>query len=293
MEIVLAKEMGFCHGVRRAIQLAEEAAQEGGPVYTLGEIVHNPQVVERLERLGVRVIADLDEAEPGSTVMVTAHGAPPEVMAEAERRGITLLDATCPLVLRVHRLVQEMVEAGYRVVICGDPGHVEVHGILGHAGPMAVAGRTLEEVRTYAAERGLPLPWEAHRRLVVVFQTTQRQEVYRTFVADLAQEALPRLREMRILNTVCAAVARREPAARQLARSVDLVIVVGGRRSANTRHLAETCAGTGVPTHHIERAAELRKEWFAGVQRVGIAAGTSTADETVNQVIQRLREIGG
>lgn len=293
MEVVLAEEMGFCHGVRRAVEMAEEAAREGKAVRTLGDLVHNPQVVERLRRLGIEVVDSLAEVGPEQVVMVTAHGAPPEVFAEAEKRGLALLDATCPLVERVQRLAQEMANAGYSIVICGDPDHVEVRGILGHAGAGAVAGRTLEEVRRNAQARGLPLPWQTHRRLAVLLQTTQREEVYRNFVSDLAREAMGRLRELRLFNTVCAAVARREPAARKLAAEVEAVVVVGGRTSANTRHLAESCAALGVPTYLIERAEEIRPEWVAGLRRVGVTAGTSTPDEAVDEVVERLRLLGG
>jgi len=289
VEIILAKEMGFCQGVRRALEMAEEAAGSGQQVRTLGDIVHNPQVVERLGRLGVQVVAGLDDVRPGEVAMVTAHGAPPAVAAEAAERGAPLLDATCPLVQRVQRLAQEMAEAGYGVLICGDPQHAEVRGILGHAGKGAAAGRTLAEMRAYVAARGLPQPWTAHRRLAVLFQTTQREEVYQAFVCELGQAVMTRLREVRVFNTVCAAVARREPSVRTLARRVDVVVVVGGRTSANTRHLAETCAAAGVPTHHIERADELRSEWFAGARRVGVTAGTSTPDETVAEVVGKLR----
>lgn len=293
MEIVLAEEMGFCHGVRRAVEMAEEAAREGKAIRTLGDLVHNPQVVERLRRLGVEVVDSLEEVGPEQVAMVTAHGAPPEVFAEAGKRGLALLDATCPLVERVQRLAQEMAGEGYGVVLCGDPDHVEVRSILGHAGEGAVAGRTLEEARENARGRGLPLPWQTHRRLAVLFQTTQREEVYRTFVSDLAREAMGRLRELRIFNTVCAAVARREPAARKLAAEVEAVVVVGGRHSANTRHLAESCAAVGAPTYLIERAEEIRPEWLAGRRRVGVTAGTSTPDETVAEVVEHLRRLGG
>jgi len=291
MEIVLAKELGFCQGVRRALEMAQEAACAGQQVRTLGDIVHNPQVVERLEGQGVRVVPGLEAVGPGEVAMVTAHGAPPEVAARAAARGVALLDATCALVLRVQRLAREMAEAGYAVLICGDPDHAEVRGILGHAGPGAAAGRTLGEVRSYAAAHGLPLWGKDRRRLAVLFQTTQREDVYRAFVGELAQAAMGRLRELRVFNTVCAAVARREPAARRLAHGVDVVLVVGGRTSANTRHLAETCASTGVPTYHVERADEVRAQWFAGVERVGVTAGTSTPDETVAEVVERLRAI--
>jgi 4-hydroxy-3-methylbut-2-enyl diphosphate reductase len=293
VEIFLAKEMGFCQGVRRALEMAEEAAGSGRQVRTLGDIVHNPQVVERLRQLGVEVVPGLEGVGPGEVAMVTAHGAPPQVVVEAAARGVELLDATCPLVQRVQRLAQQMAGAGYGVLICGDPEHAEVLGILGHAGVAAAAGRTLSEVRAYVAAHGLPEPWTSHRRLAVLFQTTQREDVYQAFVCELGQAVLTRLREVRVFNTVCAAVARREPSARALARRVDVVVVVGGRSSANTRHLAQTCAAAGVPTHHIERAEELRRDWFAAVRRVGVTAGTSTPDETVAEVVERLRSFGG
>lgn len=293
MEIVLAQEMGFCHGVRRALKMAEQAARSGQIVRTLGDIVHNPQVVEELRQLGVEVVESLEKIKPGEQAMVTAHGAPPEVFARAEEQGIPLLDATCPLVEHVQQLAREMAETSYGVAICGDPNHVEVIGILGYAGPEAVAGRTLEELRAYAAERGLTVPWQQYQRQAVLFQTTQREEVYRTFVSDLVELIMGKLRELRVFNTVCAAVARREPTARQLARDVDAVVVVGGRHSANTRHLAETCAAVGVATFHVEGPEELKPAWFRGVERVGVTAGTSTPDQIVLAVVERLRQIGG
>lgn len=292
MEIVLADEMGFCRGVRRALEMVEEAAGRGQGLRTLGDIVHNPQAVERLRPLGVETAENLDELGPGEVAVVTAHGAPPEVFEQAETRGIPLLDATCPLVERVQRLAREMARAGYGVVICGDPQHAEVRGILGYAGSEAVAGRTLEEVTRCAVARGMESPWTRHRRLAILFQTTQREQIYQAFVADLAQRAMAHIRELRVFNTVCAAVARREPAARRLAEQVDVIVVVGGRHSANTRHLAETCAASGAPTYHIERAEELQPGWFEGRQRVGVTAGTSTPDETVAEVVARLRLIG-
>ncbi len=293
MEIVLAEEMGFCQGVRQALEMTEQAVQQGRVVRTLGDIVHNPQVVEHLRELGVEVVSGLDRVEPGQVAVVTAHGAPPEVLTEAREQGVDLLDATCPLVKRVQGLAREMVESGYGIVICGNPAHVEVRGILGYAGEGAAAGRTMAEVEAYLAERGLPEPWTVRRRLAILFQTTQREQVYRSFVVEVVQRGVGHLRELRVFNTVCAAVARREPSVRQLALQVDVVVAVGGRHSANTRHLAETCAAVGVPAYHVERAEELQPEWFAGVRRVGVTAGTSTPDQVVAEVVQRLRLIGG
>ncbi len=289
MQVVVSAETGFCQGVRRALELANKAAGEGQAVRTLGAIVHNPQVVEQLRQVGVEVVKGLDQVRPGEVAMVTAHGAPPALFEQARERGIPLLDATCTLVERAQRLAREMAEGGYGVVICGDPGHVEVQGILGCAGEGVVAGRTMDEVRAFAAAHGLDEPWVKHRRLAVLMQTTQRQQVYQSFVAELAGQLLPGLHELRVLNTVCAAVARREPDARELALQVDVMVVVGGRTSANTRHLAETCATAGVPTFHVEQADELRPEWFQNARRAGVTAGTSTPDETVAAVVERLQ----
>jgi 4-hydroxy-3-methylbut-2-enyl diphosphate reductase len=293
MKIVLAKEMGLCHGVRRALEMVEESAGRGQVLRTLGDIVHNPQAVERLRSLGIEVASNLEEVGPGQLAVVTAHGAPPEVFDRAEERNIPVLDVTCPLVRRVQRLAQEMAETGYGVIICGDPKHAEVRGILGYAGAKAVAGRTLEEVAECAVARGVGVPWDDHSRLAILFQTTQREQVYQTFVTSLARQVMAHIRELCIFNTVCAAVARREPAAQRLAGEVDVVIVVGGQHSANTRHLAETCTAAGVATYHIERAEELRPEWFEDRRRVGVTAGTSTPDQAVAAVVDRLRFFGG
>jgi 4-hydroxy-3-methylbut-2-enyl diphosphate reductase len=274
MEILLADHAGFCFGVRRALEMAEEATRKHERVHALGPLIHNPQVVQRLERQGL-VISEQPETLPaGSVAMVRAHGAGPAVYELAAARGITLLDATCPFVARVHRKAAQFARHGYQVLVLGDPNHPEAEGILAHTRGKAAI---VESPADLASLR-------LRRRVAVVCQTTQTLEALRALVDAL----LPQVQELIVANTICDATANRQEASLALARQVDLMIVIGGYHSANTRRLAEICAATGTATHHIEEAAELQEEWLTGVTKVGVTAGASTPAEAIEAVVERL-----
>jgi 4-hydroxy-3-methylbut-2-enyl diphosphate reductase len=284
MEIIRASDMGFCFGVRRAVEMVEGATAELGRMTSLGAIVHNQQVVERLHGLGIEVISDPEEAD-GRPVAITSHGAPPEVLREIERLGLPVIDTTCPMVTRSQQWAKRLAADGFSVIIFGDPGHQEVRGVLG-----------------WAAGKGMAFPDEASldrmadrlpSRLAALSQTTQTEARFAAFVGHLLQLRLERIRELRVINTLCNATTSQQSAAQELAQQVDLMIVVGGRESANTRHLAEVAREEGVETHQIESAAELRAEWLGGRQKVGVTAGASTPDTAVDAVVARLRELAG
>jgi len=279
MEVRLAEHRGFCFGVRRAQHLIEEAAQRHGRVATLGALVHNRQVVERLQERGVRVVASLDEVDE-PVVALSAHGAPPETTAEAERRGLRVVDGTCPFVRKAQLAARDLAQAGYAVLIFGDPAHREVIGILGWGGRRA---------SVVAGPDALPAA-RPGGRIGIVSQTTQNTANLRRLVEAVTARWFGELAELRVINTICDASVRRQEAAEQLAREVEAMVVIGGRESANTKRLSEVCARTGTPTYQVEDVDDLSAAWFAGRRTVGVTAGASTPDWVVTRVTDRLRE---
>jgi 4-hydroxy-3-methylbut-2-enyl diphosphate reductase len=277
MEIEMASAMGFCFGVKRAIDLVERAAQERGPLQTLGALVHNRQVVERLAECGVDVAENLDEVK-GNIVAIASHGVGPDVMERVEQRGLEVVDATCPFVRKAQTVAQELAREGFRVLVFGDAAHPEVRGVLGYAGENADASLEAPSVGT--------LP----KRLGVLCQTTQNQERFAEFLAELVARNVPGFSELRVHNTICDATSKHQAAALELAERVDLMVVVGGQDSANTRRLARICSDTGVATYHIESAADIDSQWLSGPSRVGVTAGASTPDEVIEEVVAALQE---
>ena len=280
MEILLAKDMGFCWGVRRAIDIMEKAADEKGEIISLGPIVHNPQVVRELEGRGVRTAGDLSDGD-SLPVAITAHGVGPEVLEDARSRGNEVIDTTCPIVTRSQRWAKKMAEAGFTLVIFGDPNHREVKGVLAWAGANAIA-----------IQDGDPLPAELPSRLAVISQTTQSPERFAGFVSQLMQEHVGRISELRVINTLCDVTSSQQAAARELAQEVDLVLVVGGRSSANTRHLLDVCKEEGSVAYHVEGPDELKAEWLKGCKSVGVTAGASTPDSAVEAVVRQVQRLG-
>ncbi len=276
MDIIVAENAGFCFGVKRALELVARAAEdESRPVYTLGALIHNPQEIARLEERGVHRAGRLEEVEKGAIVL-SAHGVDPKVEATAQERGLEVIDATCPFVKRAHGHILALSEEGYSIVILGDRGHREVEGLAARAGGRVEIVSSAEEAESIGFRE----------RCALVVQTTQRPEALRAVAGALAE----RCRELRVFNTICEATAKRQESARELAEKVGVVIVVGGRNSANTMRLAEICGATGTPTHQVETAAELSAEWVRGAERVGVTAGASTPSWIVDEVVARLRE---
>jgi (E)-4-hydroxy-3-methyl-but-2-enyl pyrophosphate reductase len=283
MEIVKARDMGFCFGVRRAVEMMEEEAGTGRPIASLGSVVHNPQVVGRLKDRGLDVITTLDALD-GRRLAITAHGVGPAVIEEAEARGFDLVDTTCPIVTRAQQWAKKLVDDGFAVIVYGDPEHKETRGILGWARGKAIVLRSADEIDTLPD--GLP------SRVGVLVQTTHTEANFSSFINRLLTSRLTRISELRVINTLCNATTGQQAAARELAREVDVVVVVGGKESANTRHLREVCEEEGTHAYHIETPDELQPSWFDGVHRVGVTAGASTPDYAVDDVVRRLGEIG-
>lgn len=270
----------MCFGVARALELAEKAAREAeGPVKTLGPLIHNPKVVSELEAEGVGV-AENPEQEKGSTLIIRAHGVVPEAIAEATAAGVNVVDATCPYVKKVHALAEQLTREKYTVLVLGERGHAEVEGTLGHA-PGALVVNGAEDVRKAYEDMKLS------RRVGIVVQTTQTKER----LQEVVSAAAPLVEELRVYNTICEATEKRQKAAAELAERVDAMVVIGGRNSANTTHLAEICADRCARTYHIEDVSELERSWLAGASTIGIAAGASTPQKQIDAVRARIEEL--
>jgi (E)-4-hydroxy-3-methyl-but-2-enyl pyrophosphate reductase len=282
VEIIRAQDMGFCYGVRRAVDIMHEAAGARGRIASLGSIVHNPLVTEQLAATGVDIVTDLD-AVGERTVAITAHGVGPEVMQEIERRGMDVVDTTCPIVTRAQQWARKLTDEGYAVIVFGDPNHKEVRGILGWAGGKAHA--LLDESEIGSLPANLP------SRIAILSQTTHTEARFASFVKRIFEARMDCISELRVINTLCNATTGQQAAAEDLAARVDVMIVVGGRESANTRHLAEVCEALGTRTYRIEREDEIRPEWIKGAARVGLTGGASTPDFSLEAAEQRLEQL--
>jgi 4-hydroxy-3-methylbut-2-enyl diphosphate reductase len=276
MRILRAVHLGMCFGVRDAITLALEHA-DAGPLTILGDLVHNPTVLRSLEEKGIAIARDLDRvATP--TLMVTAHGTSERTLARTRALGLKVVEATCPLVHVAHRAVTALARDGYHVVIVGQRDHVEVRGLTGD----------LDRFDVVLEDRDV-LALDEHPRIGVAAQTTQPVDKVRRLV-DLIRRRFPRS-EVRFMDTVCKPTKDRQSAAVDMAGHSDLVIVVGGASSNNTRELVKTCARHCARVHHVQTAVDLRPEWFDGVEVVGLTAGTSTPDDMIDAVEARIRQL--
>lgn len=276
LHLHLARHQGLCFGVRDALRATHAAAQRE-PITVLGKLVHNPQVDLQLQALGVRPGA-LDRPAATRRVVVTAHGAARAQIESWRAAGHAVTDTTCPLVRKAHEALALLVEEGYHPVIVGQRDHAEVRGLTGDHPAASVLPDS-------AAVDAVPLA----RKLGVIAQTTQPLERVLELVAALKRRQ-PQA-EVRFIDTVCRPTKQRQAALEELCRRCELIVVVGGRNSNNTRQLAGKAAALGVRVHQVESADELQPAWFAGVREVGITAGTSTLDETVQAVVERLRRL--
>lgn len=279
MEIIRAQAMGFCFGVRDAIDEVRDLGSNGTPVYTLGAIVHNPQIAEELERINVHVIDDLRDAPDGSVVAITAHGAPPALADDAARRGLRVIDTTCPLVTRIQKTAADLVAQRYSVLIYGDAAHKEVKGIVGWTGGKAQVITSLADLAG----------WQPTRRVALISQSTSNVEKFVALARDLVADMVARGIEVRVINTICKPTKDRQRAVRELAGEVDVVVAIGGQASANTRKLVQAAKEEGIPAYQVERPSDVQPAWFDGVERVGLTAGASTPDTVIEAVDARIR----
>jgi 4-hydroxy-3-methylbut-2-enyl diphosphate reductase len=277
--VMIAKRTGFCYGVREAIDKAKEARAAGKETHTLGQVVHNEGVVRDLRSLGINTVEALDDVERGAAVVIRAHGVRPEVLERAEARGLEVIDGTCTWVIQEQRELARLVEEGYTIVVLGTPKHPEVVGLLGFA-PDAIVVDEEED-------------WDAiprRKRMALLSQSTQPPWKFEKLAAFMVGRA----HELKIVNTVCPVTIRRQQDTVDAARDVDLMVVVGGRSSANTKELTRLCGIVGTPAVQIEAARDLTEaSAFDGVRIVGVTGGTSTPIEDLHAVAQRILELAG
>jgi len=274
MQVKVARTAGFCWGVRRTVEQLEDVVRDGpGPIVTLGPIIHNPQFVARTRDMGVGTVEKVSEVPDGTTVVVRTHGAVRSELEAARERGLEVVDGTCPYVKYPQAMARRLSREGYHLVVVGDPNHAEVKGVASYA----AGGCTV-------VRPGEPVPELKAKKVAVIAQTTCIGADFERAVGALAL----RHKEVRAVNTICADTDERQADARSLAAGVDAVVVVGGKNSANTRHLAEICREIQPRTWHVETADELSAGWFEGCRVVGVSAGASTPDWVIDGVVARL-----
>lgn len=276
---MIAEHSGFCEGVERAYKIALEQSKQGRPVFMLGNLVHNTQVVENLGQLGIKTVKTLSEIPDDSKgiLIISAHGVVPQVYEEAKLKNLEIVDTTCPWVKNAQRLAKEISTKGLKVIIIGDKDHPEVRGILGWAGGQGVIVQKVEDLDSIDNE-------VFQKGVGIVAQTTQSQENFDSIVA----EASKRSSNIIVHKTICGATSKRQSAAIDLAKKVDMMLVVGDQKSANTKRLVELCIKAGTKTYQIQSASELDKNWLKGIEKIGITAGASTPDWVISEVISLL-----
>ena len=280
MKIEKAEKLGLCFGVRRAIKLLKEAANRYGEIETLGPVAHNRLLVEGLANLGVKPLNCLDQAQ-GKILAITTHGASPVVLSEIRAHNIHIIDTTCPIVHKAQNAAKDLAKAGFDVFIFGDADHSEVKGLLGWTGEKGTATLDMKNIHN---SRKSP------SRLGIISQTTQTKSAFIEFARQLIGVVGHRTDEIRLVNTLCKITQGQQDAAIKLAHKSQLMIVIGGSNSANARHLVEICSPL-VETHLIETADEVNTSWFVGKKHIGITAGASTPDESVEALIAKIRSL--
>ena len=279
MEVILAEHAGFCFGVRRAVDKVYELAAAGGPIYTYGPIIHNEEVVKDLEARGVRVIENeeqLHEIKEG-TVVIRSHGVPRRICDQIAARGLACVDATCPFVKRIHTVVEKESAAGKQIVIIGNAGHPEVEGIMGWSKTPATVIESPEEAQNFT--------WDAGREICVVSQTTFNYNKFQDVVEILEKKGY----NGSVVNTICNATEVRQTEAREIAARVDVMIVIGGNHSSNTRKLYEICMQECANTYFIQTLEDLHPDLPKSVRLVGITAGASTPNNIIEEVQNYVR----
>lgn len=278
MQILTAKHAGFCEGVERAYRIALAEIKSGQPVFMLGNLVHNSQVVDKFKKLGITAIKSLSEIPQATkaTLLLSAHGVPPEIYEQAKGKGLNIVDTTCPWVKKAQRIAQQLADEGRQVIIVGDKGHPEVKGLVGWSGGKAKVTSSTEELKNLKTKK---------LKIGVLAQTTQSEGNFNAIVNYLKQN----FKDVKELNTICGATEKRQSAAIDLAKKVDLILVVGDKMSANTKRLTELCSKTGTETHQIQTVEELDSNWLKGKEKLGITAGASTPEWVIEEVLRKLK----
>lgn len=285
MKVSLAEGSGFCFGVERAIKMAYKYADDkkGKKLYSFHEIIHNPQEALRLERAGAKHVDAISAVAKGSSVIVSTHGITQKEEELLKAKCSDVLDTTCPYVKKIHQIVKKLTAENYQVIIVGDAEHLEVKGILGHTEGNGIVVSSVEDVGKLKLKE----------KAGIVSQTTQSNAAYSAIICAIQDKAfLNRYAEVRTFNTICDATKNRQKATMDLAAKSDIMVIVGGKNSANTRRLYEISKGILKDVYHVEDAKELKAAWFKGKKNAGISAGASTPAGVINEVVMKIRKIG-
>jgi len=284
MKIVIAKDIGFCYGIKRARDIIYSAIEKypGRKIYSFREIIHNPQEIKRIKDFGVRVVSDLNKIEKDSIVITSTHGITPEEENILKNKRSVIVDTTCPYVKKTHNIVEHLAKNNYEILVVGDRRHFEVKGIIGHChgrGRVITAFSDIKKIK-------------AAPKMAVVAQTTQNAIEYKKIILDIINRIFKiKQTELRIFNTICKATYKRQRATTRIVRKADIVIIIGGRNSANTRRLYELSKDILKDVYLIETADEIKKEWFKNKKVIGISAGASTPDWIIKGVINKIKEL--
>jgi small subunit ribosomal protein S1/4-hydroxy-3-methylbut-2-en-1-yl diphosphate reductase len=274
MEIITAEHSGFCEGVERAFRIAIDTAKAGKTVFMLGNLVHNKQVVKKLEHLGVRTVSALSEIPRHSKgiLLISAHGVVPEIYEEAKKLGLEIIDTTCPWVKKAQKIASDLADEGRLVVIVGDKGHPEVEGLVGWSKGQGLVVENIEDLDK--------LSLSPESKAGILAQTTQAEDHFE----DIVREIKKQVKDVVEFDTICGATFKRQKAAVDVAKRVDLMLIIGDKMSANSKRLTELCGATGTETHQIETVKDLNLRWLSGKKKIGVTAGASTPEWVVEEV---------
>lgn len=278
MKITIAKNAGFCFGVKRAIDIALESAKQEKPVYMLGDIVHNENVVKKIEDAGIKKTKNIPK-ENTASLLIRAHGSAQKTLDTAKKSRLNVIDATCPMVKEIHKIVIDMDKKGYKILVIGDHKHDEVQGIIGQIPRKAIVLENAEDIKAKITHR---LP-----KAAVVVQSTQNLEKVlkmQNILKDLVED-------LRFFNTICAPTRMKQEEIKSLAKGNDCVIIIGSKESANTKRLYEIAKSINPNSYWVNSTADIQKAWFGKIETVGITAGASTPDETIEEIKDHIREI--
>ena len=282
MDIEIADHSGYCFGVKRALKLARKALDENNAghkkVYTLGSIIHNPGVVQELSEKGLISVKDIKDIEEGSVFVVRSHGMPPAILDELKKKNNIIIDATCPFVKKAHKRTQKLAADGFHIVLIGDNDHPEVCGIREQVDKSRIS--VINKIEDLAS-------FDSKAKIGVVVQTTQTMEKLKVIACGL----LDKTRELYVVNTICDTTKNRQDAVRELSGRVDIMLVAGGKNSANTTHLADISRQKNPNTFHIENKDDLLEDWFKNAGKVGISGGASTPEEDILAIRKKIEDM--
>lgn len=279
-EISIASHAGFCFGVKRAVEMAEKILEESQKkVYSCGPLIHNPQVIEELRSKGFCVVETPEEVPEKAIFIIRSHGVTPDLVEKIQKKGAKIIDATCPFVKKAQKIAGDFYQQGLQTVICGDPYHAEVIGINAQTNNTALIFDSAEKIGEILK----------NKKVGLLSQTTQKLSLLK----EVTEKLLEKTKSLMIENTICLDSSTKQAEAVALAKKVDLMIVVGGKNSSNTTKLAQLSQATGTKTFHIEKADELKKDWFFKVGKIGLTAGASTPQKAIDEVMVAIKKIKG